>query len=105
MTRKELKNKIKEEQKETASAIKILKAARKPRVFESNPDFYKAFGDLETHRFNYRNIHIAYCTFFNNTPYEKIERKCNTDKYDRLINSLKTQWEEEISNEVICVAS
>lgn len=105
MTRKELKNKIKEEQKQVASSIRILKAARKPSVYESNPEFYNAFGNLESHQWNYRHTHIAYCKFFNNTPYEKIERNCNNFPIEYEINSLMKIWEEEISNEAVCASA
>lgn len=103
MTRKELKNRIKEEQKKTVSIIRILKAARKPKVFDSNPEFYKALGYLDSHRSYYRSTHIAYCTFFNNTPYEKIERKCNESRDEYYINKIKEAWEKEIVDEVVCI--
>jgi len=55
---KELKNQIKEEQKESASQIRSLRKDRESTSWLS---------------FTFRHKHIAYCQFFNKTPYEKIE--------------------------------
>jgi hypothetical protein len=49
---------------------------------------------------DYRHTHIAYCTFFNNTPYEKIENprkdhKPNTSS----LYSLRKFWESQIEVE------
>lgn len=104
---KNLKNKIKKEQKELAATIRILKAARKPHIYESNPKLYDSLGDLETKQYNYRHRHIAYCEFFNKTPYEDIERKCHEKPYRGTIDGLKNIWEEEVKeseDETLCVS-
>lgn len=92
MTFKELKNKIKQEQKDRAVKIRILKAARKPHVYNSNPGLYDKMGDLEQHQYNYRHTHIAYCMYFNNTEYEAIESKCNETPNTSKTNQYKKEW-------------
>jgi hypothetical protein len=89
MTFKELKNKIKEEQKTLAQKIKEQKGKRK-----GSPDGYVQ--GLEYDRFQYRHIHIAYCTFFNNTPYDMIEQNCHEDPSEKRIDSLKEDWSGKI---------
>ena len=99
MTFKELKNKIKKQQKERAASIRMLKAARKPHIYESNPKLYDSLGYLERHQDNYRHTHIQYCMFFNKTDYEKIER--NTNKYlsQHTLDGLKNEWEYKLEVE------
>jgi hypothetical protein len=92
MTFKELKNKTKKQLKETANTIRILKAARKPHVYNSNPVLYNSMGSLDSHRYNYRHKHIAYCMFFNRTEYEVIEKKCNENPYIGLVDQYKKEW-------------
>ena len=91
MTFKELKNKIKEEQKELASHIRNGKSGRKPsnRNDSNSADHYR----LWRNRDDYRHIHIAYCTMFNRTPYEAIERNCNEEPSKRRIENIKKEWE------------
>ena len=105
MNYKQLKNKIKEEQKDRAIKIRILKAARKPSVYNSNPEFYNKLGSLENHQWEYRHIHIAYCKFFNHTPYEKIERTCNEFPSEYKIDEFINNWTEEIDDEVVCASA
>jgi len=92
MTFKELKNKIKKEQKERASSIRILKAARKPHVYNSNPALYDKIGDLYSLRYNYRHVHIAYCMYFNKTEYDDIEKKCRENPYTGKIDGYIKEW-------------
>ena len=89
MTFKELKNKIKEEQKTLAQEIKEQKGERK-----GSPGGYVS--GLEWNRYQYRHIHIAYCTFFNNTPYEKIEKSCHESPNDNKIDRFKNDWAGKI---------
>ena len=89
MTFKELKNKIKEEQKVLAQKIKEQKSTRK-----SVP--YGYVDGLDSNRFTYRHIHIMYCNFFNNTPYEKIEAKCHEKPSSWFLDDLRKEWEGEI---------
>jgi len=94
MTFKELKHKIKEEQKSLAQNIKEKKSRRKKEQ-------YGYVRGLDNERDKYRHIHIAYCTFFNKTPYGMIESNCHEDPNKNSINELKKNWELEI-DEVIC---
>lgn len=94
MTFKELKKKIKEEQKSLAQIIKEKKSRRKKEQYGYVPG-------LENSTDKYRHIHIAYCTFFNDTPYGMIEQTCHEDPNKNRINELKKNWETQI-DEVIC---
>lgn len=94
MTFKELKKKIKEEQKSLAQNIKEKKSKRK-KVDNGYVD------GLEIAKIKYRHIHISYCTFFNDTPYGMIEQTCHEDPNKNRIDELKKNWENQI-DEVIC---
>jgi hypothetical protein len=111
MNFKELKLQIKEEQKTLAQKIRRSKIFRKPnnrhlmteeesKFFLSNYDGEQYFSAWKIDQLSgeYRHVHIAYCQFFNNTPYGMIEspntkNKPNSNKVDRL----KKEWETEIS--------
>lgn len=99
MTRREMKLKIKNELKAQAKEIRELKSKRKIYI-------YGHVDGLEYASEKYREKHIAYCTFFNNTPYELIEsnpRYPRTEKdYIRFIST----WEKEIKDvEIIRISS
>lgn len=105
---KQLKLKIKAEQKEKASAIRLLKLARKPSVYAKDPDMYNKLGDLDSLRYHYRHIHIAYCTYFNNTKYEDIERTCDEMPSNNYLIKLKVEWDSNIreaTDETVCVSA
>lgn len=84
MTYKELKNKIKQEQKDLALKIRRGKYLRKPdnrgnNITDEDKKLYYYGGYFDDWKvyslsFQYRNKHIAYCSFFNNTPYHAIEQ-------------------------------
>ena len=93
MTFKELKSQIKYEQKELAKEIRALKATRK-----EVPCGY--VDGLDSKRDDYRHTHIAYCQFFNKTPYEKIESYCHEKPRKNDIEIYMKRWEAEI-DEVI----
>jgi len=103
MTFKELKNKIKEEQKELAQSIKLGKPLRKPKIYNQADSGLKAiYDDLFWNRINYRHTHIAYCQFFNNTPYALIEQPRDENKpTSHKLDSLKKKWGAEIDEEII----
>jgi len=106
--KKQLKTKIKEEQKTRAISIRLLKAARKPSVYSLDPTMYDKLGDLDRLRYNYRHIHIAYCTYFNNTAYEDIERTCDEMPSDNYLIKLKVEWNSfirENTDEAVCASS
>jgi len=82
---KELKNQIKEEQKELASQIRSLRKDRESTSWLS---------------FTFRHKHIAYCQFFNKTPYEKIERKCHEGPNTFTIDKYTKEWYKELEEDV-----
>jgi len=108
MTFKELKRKVKEEQKSLALKIKRGKFLRKPTHWEditkdeqscflysddNGTCYFKAW-EVDRLSYEYRHRHIAYCNLFNRTPYERIE---SPDKYHRpntkRIKLYKKEWE------------
>ncbi len=98
MTFKELKDQIKWEQKELAKEIKAMKAKRKEVP-------YGYVQGLDYRRDDYRHIHIAYCQFFNKTPYEKIESSCHDAPRMREVESTMRDWEMEIEEALRCDAA
>ena len=89
MTYRDLKLKIKEEQKTLAQKIKEQKGKRKQL-----PDGYVE--GLYFNKFIYRHTHIAYCEYFNRTPYEKIEN-FSYERPDRnRIDRFKNEWEGQL---------
>ena len=103
MTFKELKHKIKEEQKDLAQLIRLGKPLRKPKNWEgASSDQQKAGNDLEWNQKDYRHRHIIYCQMFNNTPYELIEQPRDANKPSSYhLNDIKQIWEAELDEEVI----
>lgn len=94
MTFKELKLKIKEEQKTLALKIKELKRKRK-----DSP--YGFVDGLEWATYDFRHKHIAYCQFFNKTPYDKIEKSCKEDPSSHRIETLEKEWKGHL-DEALC---
>lgn len=100
MTFKELKLKIKEEQKVLAQKIKNGKSGRKPknRTKENLSDY----DNLWLHRRHYRHKHIVYCNMFNGTPYDKIERAREGNRPDSyLLNKYKKEWEGMLDEQAL----
>ena len=99
MTFKDLKNKIKEEQKQLALQIRNGKTGRKPSL--RNADNSADYNSLEWNQEDYRHRHIIYCNMFNDTPYEAIEQprdenSPNTYTLDRI----RKEWEAELDEDV-----
>ena len=95
MTYKELKNRIKEEQKSLAQSIKNGKTGRKPKnlVVGNTHDW----NSLESNQHTYRHQHIVYCNMFNRTPYELIEQPRDNNKPSSYyLDQLKIKWELEL---------
>jgi len=95
MTYKELKNKIKEEQKSLAQQIRNGKTGRKVhnRSDDNMDDWYSLEGNQE----DYRHQHIVYCMMFNNTPYELIEQpRDNNLPSNHYLEKIQKQWESEL---------
>ncbi len=114
MTFKQLKHKIKEEQKALAQLIKRGKQLRKPCnrkdiTEEDRSHYYTAYGDsdgfsywkIESLGDDYRHTHIAYCQFFNKTPYDMIERSCHEDPRKSTIKNYMKNWESQIDEEAL----
>lgn len=93
MTYKDLKNKIKEEQKALALKIRNGKTGRKPS--RRNSDNYADYDSLEWNQSDYRHTHIMYCNFFNKTPYDAIEQpRDNNSPSSYKLEKLEKEWEE-----------
>ena len=103
MNYKELKQKIKTEQKQLAWEIKVAKPLRKPSNYEKADGLERGLlNDLEWNRDEFRHRHIIYCNMFNNTPYDLIERpregnKPSSHKLDRI----KKEWESMLDEETV----
>ena len=94
MTYKELKHKIREEQKSLAQEIKEQKLKRKDVP-------YGYVSGLDYNRSEFRHKHIAYCQFFNKTPYDMIETTCYEDPSKRRIENYMTSWESQVDEEAL----
>jgi len=107
MTKKELKQKIKEEQKVLAQKIKRCRPLRKPHLYQAQPENVrqecKRWKVAEWSR-EYRHKHIVYCTFFNNTPYKEIERTVHEGNHPSKywLDKYQEEWEGQLDEEVIC---
>ena len=103
MIKKELKNTIKNELKEAAANIRQLKKERKSDNNHHRVRSLLATTDLiYILRKKYRHKHIAYCMFFNNTPYEEIEKTCNEDPYWKKVDTYKSDWVYDIKKQERC---
>lgn len=104
MTRKELKQKIKEQLKDVAKEIRFAKFIRKPRNYDSiTEEQHEEFSGiidrpwrLDSIRWSYRHKHIAYCMFFNETPYERIELHCKEAPSFSTIDKHIDDWKGHI---------
>ena len=103
MTFKELKFKIKEEQKTLAQEIRVAKPLRKPKNWTDSSEEQKRCSRNEVwNQSEYRHIHIVYCNFFNGTPYEKIEQPRHGNKpSSHKLDNLRKTWEAEIDDEAL----
>jgi hypothetical protein len=104
MNFKELKNKIKQEQKDLAQKIRTCKPLRKPKNLEAASEETKQLCgySIRWHSWEYRHKHIMYCHMFNNTPYDKIEQpNSNNTPSGSFLNQIRREWEEKL-NEVVC---
>lgn len=100
MTFKELKNKIKEDQKTLALKIRNGKSGRKPS--RRNSKNQSDYNSLEWYQSDYRHRHIVYCNMFNKTPYDAIEqpRDGNNPSSYRL-EQIEKDWKAQL-DEAIC---
>jgi hypothetical protein len=115
MTFKELKQQIKKELKEKAQIIRRGKFLRKPGnraegvTKEDKKNFYYSsrfdyfdYWKVKEHSHEFRHMHIAYCQFFNKTPYNMIEPYCENMPREYTIKNYMTKWESKIDEEIIC---
>ena len=106
MTYKDLKKKIKEEQKALALEIRRGKFLRKPDnrgdITEDDKDLYYSYDGFSCWKVDnlsneYRHKHIAYCILFNNTPYGLIESPRDDNKASTsTIDFYKKEWEDQL---------
>ena len=99
MNYKDLKNKIKEEQKQLALKIRNGKTGRKPslRTTKNSRDY----DSLEWNQQDYRHRHIIYCNFFNGTPYDAIEQPRDEHSPNTyLLDKIRKEWEEMLDEDV-----
>jgi len=105
MTRKELKQKIKEEQKTLAQNIRKCRPLRKPHLFEeASEELQQECKSWKRYQWSreYRHNHIVYCNLFNNTSYDKIENpRENNRPSTSLLKQIKERWEGQIDEEVV----
>lgn len=97
MNFKDLKNKIKEEQKQLAQKIKICKPLRKPSNWESASEEARKLCKWNNYSWKYRHRHIVYCTMFNRTLYEAIESpRDDNHPNSSYLQKIKNDWESEL---------
>lgn len=100
MNYKDLRNKIKEEQKNLAQQIKNGKTGRKPNNRRS--DNLTDWKRLSNNQFTYRHKHIAYCKMFYGTPYEAIEQPRDENRPNSyILENYRKEWESQL-DEVVC---
>jgi hypothetical protein len=99
-----LKQKIKEQLKEVAKEIRFAKFLRKPKnhtmITEEQEEKFSGIISrpwrLDSIRWDYRHKHIAYCMFFNKTPYERIELHCKEAPSFNTIDKYQDDWKGQI---------
>lgn len=112
MNFKDLKNKIKEQQKQLAQKISRGKHLRKPknRTSPTKEDLFNYYWRYDGESYysgyegfceEYRHKHILYCNMFNNTPYEKIEQPRDDNRPNSyLLEKYRKEWEAELDEVV-----
>jgi hypothetical protein len=103
MTYKELKHKIKEEQKVLAHKIRLCKPLRKPDNWAAASEETQKLCRWNNYSWEFRHRHIIYCHMFNNTPYDAIETTIRSDNRPStlLLDKIRKEWEAEL-DETLC---
>lgn len=103
MTYKELKHKIKEEQKVLAHKIRLCKPLRKPDNWAAASEETQKLCRWNNYSWEFRHRHIIYCHMFNNTPYDAIETTVRSDNRPStlLLDKIRKEWEAEL-DETLC---
>ena len=100
MTFKELKLKIKEEQKNLAQQITNGKSGRKPK--NRSAKNMADYNQLEWKQSDYRHTHIMYCHFFNDTPYGLIEQpRRGNEPISNKLDTLRNKWKGMLDEETL----
>jgi hypothetical protein len=95
MTYKELKNKVKEEQKLLAQKIRNGKSGRKPKNRQDSN--YDDWYNLPYNQHTYRHRHIMYCHMFNRTPYDAIEQPRDENRPSSYtLERIEKEWVEQL---------
>lgn len=99
MKRKDLKLKVKNELKELAKEIREMKNQRKKVK-------YGYVSGLDYASEEYRERHVAYCMYFNNTPYERIESNPREPLEANCYNNIIYDWKKEVEcDKTLCSGS
>ncbi len=105
MTKKELKLKIKEEQKSLAQKIKRCRPLRKPDNYHKAPEKLQqecSGWAAVSWSWKYRHMHIIYCNMFNNTPYDRIEQpRDGNSPSSHMLDKIRKEWEDQIDEEAL----
>lgn len=104
MNRKELMIKIKEEQKLLAVKIRALKSSRKQGNRKGRP-LYQIEADVDTNKYKYRHVHIAYCEMRGRTRDEIEKPRIDNPASQSRIDKYKKEWMEQIDEDVCAVAA
>ena len=104
MTRKQLLQKIKTEQKARAKEIRELKSTRKQDK-RNGRELYEIEWDIARLKFKFRHHHIAYCEMRGRTR-EQIEcPRENNLPVQREIDRIKNDWMELLDEDVYSCAA
>lgn len=94
-----MKNKVKEEQKKLAQRIKECRPLRKPHIYDAASEVMQnecISYMVDRMSWEYRHKHIAYCQFFNNTPYSLIENPRQGNEPNKgLIEKYMVEWSSD----------
>lgn len=103
MTKKELKQKIKEEQKTLAQKIKRCRPLRKPHIYQAaSEELQDECKHTWRWSWEFRHKHIIYCNMFNNTPYAMIEQPGDDNgPSSHLLDKIRKEWEDKLDEEII----
>jgi hypothetical protein len=94
-----VKDIIKKELKEEAKKIRELKNERKKVM-------YGYVSGLDYAQEDYRRKHVAYCMYFNNTPYEKIESNPKVPLYKTAYDYRISSFEKKVeAHEDVCISA
>ena len=96
----ELKQKVKNELKEVATRIKEVK--KKMKTLQRRGQLcHEEISIIYMNKWDFRHKHVAYCQFFNNTPYGAIENPSrNNPLYKPRVEKFMKEWMDELNEDV-----